>query len=79
MSVAKVIGNVVVTQKDPKCQGMKLLLIQPHINKDGGLVVSGSSVVAVDSPGRDLQQGSGRAAPGHAPFPRHRGCPGMGL
>jgi microcompartment protein CcmK/EutM len=30
---------------------MKLLLIQPHIAKEGKLQVSGSSVVAVDSVG----------------------------
>ena len=51
MFIAKVIGNVVATQKNAKFQGMKLLLIQPHINKDGKLVSSGSSVVAVDSVG----------------------------
>jgi ethanolamine utilization protein EutN len=51
MFVAKVIGNVVATQKDPKFQGMKLLLIQPYINKDRVLVASGSSIVAVDSVG----------------------------
>jgi microcompartment protein CcmK/EutM len=51
MFLAKVIGNVVATQKNPKFQGMKLLLVQPHINRDGKLVESGSSVVAVDSVG----------------------------
>jgi ethanolamine utilization protein EutN len=51
MFVAKVIGNVVATQKDHKFQGMKLLLIQPYINKDRALVASGSSIVAVDSVG----------------------------
>jgi ethanolamine utilization protein EutN len=51
MFLAKVIGNVVATQKDEKFRGMKLLLIQPHINKDRVLVPSGSSVVAVDSVG----------------------------
>jgi microcompartment protein CcmK/EutM len=54
MFLAKVIGNVVATQKNPKFQGMKLLLIQPYINKDGALVASGSSVVAVDSVGSGL-------------------------
>jgi ethanolamine utilization protein EutN len=49
--LAKVIGNVVATQKDPKFQGMKLLYIQPYINKKTSLVPSGSSVVAVDSVG----------------------------
>jgi microcompartment protein CcmK/EutM len=51
MFIAKVIGNVVATQKDPKFHGMKLLLIQPYITKSGKLQVSGSSVVAVDSVG----------------------------
>ena len=51
MFLGKVIGNVVATQKDPKFQGMKLLLVQPYINRDRALVVSGSSIVAVDSVG----------------------------
>ena len=51
MFLGKVIGNVVATQKDPKFQGMKLLLVQPYVNRDAGLVVSGSSIVAVDSVG----------------------------
>ena len=51
MSIAKVIGNVVATQKNAKFQGMKLLLIQPYISRDGKLQISGSSVVAVDSVG----------------------------
>ncbi|HTP86734.1 MAG TPA: EutN/CcmL family microcompartment protein [Bryobacteraceae bacterium] len=51
MFLAKVIGNVVATQKDPKFHGMKLLLIQPYITREGALVSSGSSVVAVDSVG----------------------------
>ena len=51
MFIAKVIGNVVSTQKNPKLLGMKLLLVQPHIAKEGKLQISGSSVVAVDSVG----------------------------
>lgn len=54
MFLAKVIGNVVATQKNEKFQGMKLLLIQPYINKEQALVQSGSSVVAVDSVGAGL-------------------------
>jgi microcompartment protein CcmK/EutM len=54
MFLAKVIGTVVSTQKHPKFQGMKLLLIQPYITKEGRLVQSGSSVVAVDSVGAGL-------------------------
>ncbi|MGA3097423.1 MAG: EutN/CcmL family microcompartment protein, partial [Bryobacteraceae bacterium] len=34
MFLAKVIGNVVATQKTPEFQGMKLLLIQPYSAKD---------------------------------------------
>jgi microcompartment protein CcmK/EutM len=49
MFLAKVIGNIVATEKSPELQGMKLLLIQPYINRDRVLVPSGSSVVAVDS------------------------------
>src|ERR1700689_1489772 len=51
MFIAKVIGNVVATQKNDKFRGMKLLLIQPYVTKESVLVVSGSSVVAVDSVG----------------------------
>jgi ethanolamine utilization protein EutN len=54
MFLAKVIGNVVATQKTPKFGGMKLMLIQPYINKDQKLVASGSSVVAVDSVGAGI-------------------------
>lgn len=51
MFIAKVIGNVVSTEKNAKFRGMKLLLIQPYISKNSHLEVSGSSVVAVDSVG----------------------------
>ena len=51
MFIAKVIGNVVATQKNEKFRGMKLLVVQPYIVKDGRLQASGSSVVAVDSVG----------------------------
>jgi ethanolamine utilization protein EutN len=54
MFIAKVIGNVVSTQKNAKFRGMKLLLVQPYINKEGKLETSGSSVVAVDSVGAGI-------------------------
>jgi ethanolamine utilization protein EutN len=54
MFIAKVIGTVVATQKNPKFHGMKLLLIQPYINKEHKLQMSGSSVVAVDSVGAGI-------------------------
>jgi len=70
MFLAKVIGNVVATQKSPEFNGMKLLLIQPYINKDKTLVMSGSSIVAVDSLGAGIgecvmftQGSSARLAP----------------
>ncbi|HVO13455.1 MAG TPA: EutN/CcmL family microcompartment protein [Vicinamibacteria bacterium] len=49
--MAKVVGNVVATQKSAKFQGMKLLLVQPYITNEQALVPSGSSIVAVDSVG----------------------------
>ena len=54
MFIAKVIGNVVSTQKNEKLRGMKLLLVQPYISKEGRLQISGSSVVAVDSVGAGI-------------------------
>jgi len=51
MFLAKVIGNVVATQKNEGFRGMKLLLVQPYITKDGELMPAGSSIVAVDSVG----------------------------
>jgi ethanolamine utilization protein EutN len=51
MFIGKIIGNVVSTQKNEKFRGMKLLLVQPYITKEGRLQISGSSVVAVDSVG----------------------------
>ncbi|HXY41856.1 MAG TPA: EutN/CcmL family microcompartment protein [Vicinamibacteria bacterium] len=49
--MAKVVGNVVATQKNPRFQGMKLLLVQPYVTGEQALVPSGSSIVAVDSVG----------------------------
>ncbi|HEY4381666.1 MAG TPA: EutN/CcmL family microcompartment protein [Acidobacteriaceae bacterium] len=54
MFIAKVIGNVVSTQKNEKFRGMKLLLIQPYVSRDSKLEASGSSVVAVDSVGAGI-------------------------
>jgi ethanolamine utilization protein EutN len=51
MFIAKVVGSVVATEKVEKFRGMKLLLVQPYILRDGSLQISGSSVVAVDSVG----------------------------
>jgi ethanolamine utilization protein EutN len=48
MLLAKVLGTVVSTEKDPKVQGRKLLLIQPQATRPEGLVATGASLVAVD-------------------------------
>jgi len=56
MFIAKVIGNVVSTQKNAKFCGMKLLLIQPYVSRDGALQASGSSIVAVDSVGAGVDE-----------------------
>jgi microcompartment protein CcmK/EutM len=76
MFLAKVIGTVVATQKNPNLQGMKLLLIQPYVTKDRTLVASGSSVVAADSVGAGCdelvlftQGSSARLAPGNREAP----------
>ena len=54
MFLAKVIGNVVATQKNAKFEGMKLLVLQPYISVGDALKPSGSSVVAVDTLGAGL-------------------------
>jgi microcompartment protein CcmK/EutM len=51
MQVARVIGHVVATRKDPNLTGMKLLMVQP-LGPDGTSV--GRPLVAVDSVGAGL-------------------------
>jgi len=46
MQVARVIGNVVATQKNGKLEGAKLLLVQP-LSPDGS--ARGGPVLAIDS------------------------------
>ncbi len=48
MNVGKVIGTVVASRKDPKLEGLKLLLVQ-QTDLTGG--AKGSQVVAVDAVG----------------------------
>jgi len=48
MQLAKVLGSVVATQKDPSLTGLKLLVLQP-LDSDRKAV--GSQLVAVDSVG----------------------------
>ena len=44
MFIAKVIGNVVSTHKDAKFRGMKLLLIQPYVSREGKLLLPRSAL-----------------------------------
>ena len=51
MNVGKVIGTVVASRKDPKLEGLKLLLVQ---QTDLTGTAKGAQVVAVDSVGAGL-------------------------
>ena len=51
MFLAKVVGNVVSTHKDPKLQGMKLLIVQPF---DPKKQTKQTSLVAVDTVGAGI-------------------------
>jgi microcompartment protein CcmK/EutM len=46
MLLAKVIGNVVATQKDPRYEGGRILVVQP-VNPDGSK--AGDELLALDS------------------------------
>jgi ethanolamine utilization protein EutN len=46
MQVARVVGNVVATQKNEKLQGAKLMLVQP-LTPDGK--AKGAVVIAIDA------------------------------
>ncbi len=48
MFLAKVVGNVVATMKDPALDGKKILIVQP-IDKNG--LASGEKLLALDSVG----------------------------
>ena len=48
MDIARVIGSVVATQKDPALQGVSILLVQP-LNED--LEPAGKPLVATDAMG----------------------------
>ncbi len=52
MIIARVVGTVVASQKEPRLEGMKLLLLQPA--DTAGAVTKGGPVVAVDGVGAGL-------------------------
>ena len=53
MQIAKVIGTVVATQKHPKFEGAKLLLVQPVSLDD---TPRGTPLLAVDSVGAGVHE-----------------------
>jgi len=53
MQIAKVIGTVVSTQKHPKFEGQKLLLVQP-LNLDE--TPRGAAVLAIDGVGAGVNE-----------------------
>lgn len=52
MQLARVIGTVVATRKDPALAGLKIMMIQPLTDK---LKTAGTPIAAIDT----LQSGSG--------------------
>ena len=53
MILARVVGNVVATRKDPRLEGRKLLVIQPV--SPAGEAKAGSYLVAIDTVGAGAQ------------------------
>jgi len=69
--IAKVIGRIVATVKDPGFEGKKLVVVHAHVIKEGQLIPGQTMVVANDELGAgegDLvvvtQGSSARMAPG---------------
>ena len=55
MIIAKVIGKVVATVKDPGFEGKKLVVVHAHVIKDGQLIPGQTMLIAND----DLGAGEG--------------------
>lgn len=68
MQLARVIGDVVATYKDPAFEGIKLLIVQP-LNADGTDV--GRPLVAVDSVGAGVGETVFFVRGKEASFPFH--------
>ncbi|HUO07393.1 MAG TPA: EutN/CcmL family microcompartment protein [Phycisphaerae bacterium] len=51
MIIAKVLGTVVATVKDPGFEGKKLIIVQAHVLKDGQLTPGNTMLVANDDLG----------------------------
>jgi microcompartment protein CcmK/EutM len=68
MQLARVIGDVVATRKEPAFEGVKLLLLQP-LNADG--TDSGRPLVAVDAVGAGVGERVFFVRGKEASFPFH--------
>jgi microcompartment protein CcmK/EutM len=68
MQMARVIGDVVATYKDPAFEGTRLMLVQP-INADGSN--AGRPIVAVDSVGAGVGETVFFVRGREASFPFH--------
>ena len=55
MIIAKVVGKVVATVKDPGFEGKKLVVVHAHVIKDGQLIPGQTMLIAND----DLGAGEG--------------------
>ena len=51
MIIAKVLGTVVATVKDPGFEGKKLIIVQAHVLKEGQLAPGNTMLVANDDLG----------------------------
>jgi microcompartment protein CcmK/EutM len=68
MQIARVIGDVVATRKDPSLEGIKLLVVQP-LGSDGR--DAGRPLVAVDSVGAGIGEHVFFVRGKEASFPFH--------
>ena len=55
MIIAKVVGTVIATVKDPGFEGKKLVILHAHVLKEGQLVPGNTMIIAND----DLGAGEG--------------------
>lgn len=51
MIIAKVVGTVIATIKDPGFEGKKLVVVHAHVLKDGALVPGNTMLIANDDLG----------------------------
>jgi microcompartment protein CcmK/EutM len=72
MQIARVIGDVVVTRKEPALVGLKLLILQPLTPERQA---AGRTLVAVDAAGAGVGEEVFFVRGKEAAFPFHPGAP----